>query len=187
MIFSMAPKTGRMAVVLPHGELFRMAAEGKIREKLLGMDILDAVIGLGPNLFYGTGLAACILVFRQKKPKDHRKKVLIVDASKEFKKGRAQNELLPEHVDRIYQWYAGHKDVAGIARLVPLDEVQQNDWNLNIPRYIEPIVEAETLTLGDALTNLKISLDAAYAAEGRLKRLLSQSGIAGFKGEQHAD
>lgn len=81
MIESMATKSGRMAVVLPHGALFRMGAEGKIRQKLLGMDILDAVIGLGQNLFYGTGLAACILVFRQKKPQRHRKKVLIVDAS----------------------------------------------------------------------------------------------------------
>jgi type I restriction enzyme M protein len=177
MILSMAPKSGRMAVVLPHGALFRMAAEGKIREKLLGMDILDAVIGLGPNLFYGTSLAACILVFRLKKPKDHRKKVLIVDASKEFKKGRAQNELLPEHVDHIYQWYVGHKDVAGIARLVPLDEIQQNDWNLNIPRYVEPVVEAETLTVADALANLKTSLDAAYAAEDRLKSLLAKAGL----------
>jgi type I restriction enzyme M protein len=177
MILSMAPKSGRMAVVLPHGALFRMAAEGKIREKLLGMDILDAVIGLGPNLFYGTGLAACILVFRQKKPKDHRKKVLIMDASKEFKKGRAQNELLPDQVDRIYQWCSGHKDIAGIARLVSLDEIQENDWNLNIPRYVEPVVEAETLTVDDALTNLKTSLDAAYAAEDRLKTLLAKAGI----------
>ena len=182
MILSMAPKSGRMAVVLPHGALFRMAAEGKIREKLLGMDILDAVIGLGPNLFYGTGLAACILVFRLKKPKDHRKKVLIVDASKEFKKGRAQNELLPEQVDRIYQWYAGHKDVAGVARLVSLDEIQQNDWNLNIPRYVEPVVEAKTLTVADALESLKTSLDAAYAAEDRLIQLLENSGIAKFTG-----
>ena len=174
MILSMAPKSGRMAVVLPHGALFRMAAEGKIREKLLGMDILDAVIGLGPNLFYGTGLAACILVFRQKKAKDHRKKVLIVDASKEFKKGRAQNELLPEQVDSIYQWYSGHKDIAGIARLVPLDEIQENDWNLNIPRYVEPIVEAKTLTVDDAIANLKTSLDSAFVAEDRLKHLLNQ-------------
>lgn len=177
MILSMVPKAGRMAVVLPHGALFRMGAEGKIRHKLLGMDILDAVIGLGPNLFYGTGLAACILVFRQKKPKAHRKKVLIVDASKEFKKGRAQNELLPEHVDRIYQWCAGHEDVAGVARLVPLDEIQQNDWNLNIPRYVEPVVEGETLTVADALANLKTSLDAAYAAEDRLAILLSKAGL----------
>lgn len=141
------------------------------------MDVLDAVIGLGPNLFYGTGLAACILVFRQKKPKDHRKKVLIIDASKQFKKGRAQNELLPEHVDRIYQWYADHKDVPGVARLVPLDEIQKNDWNLNIPRYVEPVIEAESLTVADAITNLKTSLDAAYAAEDRLKSLLAKAGL----------
>jgi len=177
MILSMAPKSGRMAVVLPHGALFRMGAEGKIRQKLLGMDVLDAVIGLGPNLFYGTGLAACILVFRQKKPASQRKKVLIVDASKEFKKGRAQNELLPEHVDRIYQWYAGHKDVVGVARLVPLDEIRQNDWNLNIPRYVEPVVEAETISVADAVTNLKTSLDAAYAVEDRLTQLLRESGL----------
>ena len=100
-----------------------------------------------------------------------------MDASKEFKKGRAQNELLPDQVDRIYQWCSGHKDIAGIARLVSLDEIQENDWNLNIPRYVEPVVEAETLTVDDALTNLKTSLDAAYAAEDRLKTLLAKAGI----------
>jgi type I restriction enzyme M protein len=177
MILSMAPKSGRMAVVLPHGVLFRAGAEGKIREKLLGMDILEAVIGLAPNLFYGAGLAACILVFREKKPKDLRRKVLIVDASKEFKKGRAQNELLPEHVNRIHQWYAGRQDVAGVARLVPLEEIQQNDWNLNIPRYVEPAVEAETLTVIEALEKLRISLETAYAAEDRLMKLLRDSGL----------
>ncbi len=111
MIKSMAAGTGRMAVVLPHGALFRMGKEGEIREKILGMDLLEAVIGLGPNLFYGTGLAACILVFRQRKKKDRKKKVLILDASKEFKTGRAQNELLPEHVERIYGWYRDYNDV----------------------------------------------------------------------------
>ncbi|MEZ6044275.1 MAG: N-6 DNA methylase [Planctomycetaceae bacterium] len=125
MLKSMAPKSGRMAVVLPHGALFRMGAEGKIRKKLLNHDSLDAVIGLGPNLFYGTGLAACILVFRDKKPVKHRKKVLIIDASSEFKKGRAQNELLPEHVDRIFELYKAHQDIDGLARLVTLDEIRR--------------------------------------------------------------
>jgi len=83
MIKSMAPATGRMAVVLPHGALFRKGKEGEIRQKILQMDLLEAVIGLGPNLFYGTGLAACILVFRQRKRKDRKKKVLILDASRE--------------------------------------------------------------------------------------------------------
>jgi type I restriction enzyme M protein len=177
MILSMAPKSGRMVVVLPHGALFRMAAEGKIRQKLLGMDLLDAVIGLGPNLFYGTSIAACILVFRQKKPKEYRKKILVIDASNEFKRGRAQNEMLPEHVDHIYKWYADHNDVSGVARLVSLDEIQQNDWNLNISRYVGPVVEAETLSVSDAIANLRTSLDTVYAAEDRLKSLLAKAGV----------
>jgi type I restriction enzyme M protein len=118
MIKSMAPKSGRMAVVLPHGALFRMGKEGAIRKKILGMEVLEAVIGLGPNLFYGTGLAACLLVFRQRKAKERRNRVLILDASREFKTGRAQNELLPEHIERIYGWYRDFKDVEGVARVV---------------------------------------------------------------------
>src|SRR5260370_16461049 len=104
MIKSMAPATGRMAVVLPHGALFRMGKEGEIRQKILQMDLLEAVIGLGPNLFYGTGLAGCILVFGQRKKKDRKKKVLILDASREFKTGRAQNALLAEPIQRISGW-----------------------------------------------------------------------------------
>jgi type I restriction enzyme M protein len=177
MIKSMAPKNGRMAVVLPHGALFRMGAEGKIRQKILGMDLLEAVIGLGPNLFYGTGLAACILVFRQRKPHDRRNKVLILDASKEFKTGRAQNELLPEHVERIYGWYRDFKDVEGGARVVTLEEIAANDYNLNIPRYVEPKVEREALTVEEAMKRLQESATAAFAAEDRLVAILKREGL----------
>jgi len=177
MIKSMAPKTGRMAVVLPHGALFRMSAEGKIRTKLLGMDALEAVIGLGPNLFYGTGLAACILVFRQRKPKDRRNKVLIVDASKEFKTGRAQNELLPEHVERIHGWVRDFKDVEGVVRVVALEEIAANDHNLNISRYVEPKVEQETLTVDAAMKQLQTSAQIAFAAEEKLIALLKREGL----------
>jgi type I restriction enzyme M protein len=177
MIKSMAPKTGRMAVVLPHGALFRMGAEGKIRTKLLGMDVIEAVIGLGPNLFYGTGLAACILVLRQKKAKDRKNKLLIVDASKEFRTGRAQNELLPEHVERIHGWVRDFKDVEGVARVVPLEEIAANDHNLNIPRYVEPKVESEALSVDEAMKRLKESAEAAFAAEDRLIKLLEKEGI----------
>jgi type I restriction enzyme M protein len=177
MIRSMAPGTGRMAVVLPHGALFRMAAEGKIRQKILGMDLLEAVIGLGPNLFYGTGLAACILVFRQKKARDRKKKMLIVDASKEFKTGRAQNELLPEHVDRIHGWYRAYANVEGIARVVSLDDIAANDFNLNIPRYVEPKATGEVLTVEEAKKRLRESAEAAFAAEDRLIVLLKQEGL----------
>ena len=177
MIKSMAPATGRMAVVLPHGALFRMGKEGEIRRKLLQMDLLEAVIGLGPNLFYGAGLAACILVFRQRKRQDRRHKVLIIDASHEYKTGRAQNELLPEHVERIYSWYYDYTDVDGIARVVTLEEIAANDDNLNIPRYIEPKSEGETLTVEKAMSQLRESAAAAFAAEDRLIALLKQEGI----------
>ena len=177
MIKSMAPKTGRMAVVLPHGALFRMGAEGAIRKKILGMDLLEAVIGLGPNLFYGTGLAACILVFRQRKAKNHKNKVLILDASKEFKTGRAQNELLPEHIEHIHGWYRDFKDVEGVARVVTLDEIAANDHNLNIPRYVEPKAAQEALSVDEAMKRLKESANAAFAAEEKLVAILKQEGL----------
>lgn len=177
MVKSMAPATGRMAVVLPHGALFRMGKEGAIRKKILGMDLLEAVIGLGPNLFYGTGLAACILVFRQRKKKDRRNKVLVLDASREFKTGRAQNELLPEHVERIYGWYRDYKDVEGVARVVTLDEIAANDYNLNIPRYVEPKNEQEVLTVEEAMKRLKVSAEAAVAAEAKLITILKREGL----------
>jgi type I restriction enzyme M protein len=177
MIRSMAPKSGRMAVVLPHGALFRMGAEGSIRKKIVGMDLLEAVIGLGPNLFYGTGLAACILVFRQRKAKDRKNKVLIIDASKEFKTGRAQNELLPEHVEHIYQCYRDFKDVEGIARVIELEEIAANDHNLNIPRYVEPKNEQAVLTVEAAMKQLLQSASAAFAAEEKLAAILQREGI----------
>src|SRR5204862_3044882 len=126
--------------------------EGELRKKILQMDLLEAIIGLGPNLFYGTGLAACILVFRQRKKKDRKKKVLILDASREFKVGRAQNELLPEHVERIHGWYRDFKDVEGVSRVVTLDDIAANDFNLNIPRYVEPQTAQETLSVEEAMS-----------------------------------
>ena len=177
MIKSMAPATGRMAVVVPHGVLFRMGKEGKIRQKLLQMDILEAFIGLGPNLFYGTGLAACILVFRQRKTKERKKKVLILDASREFKTGRAQNELLPEHVERIFGWYRDYKDVESVARVVTLDDIAANDYNLNIPRYVEPKNEGKALTIDEAMDRLRESAAAAFSAEERLIAILKREGL----------
>lgn len=177
MIKSMAPASGRMAVVLPHGALFRMGKEGAMRKKILGMDLLEAVIGLGPNLFYGTGLAACILVFRQRKAKERKNKVLIVDASKEFKTGRAQNELLPEHVERIHGWYREYADVEGVARVVLLEEIAANDHNLNISRYVEPHVAQHTISVDDAIVRLQRSAEAAFEAEDNLIHLLQREDL----------
>jgi type I restriction enzyme M protein len=177
MIKSMANTTGRMAVVLPHGALFRMAREGEMRKKILQMDLLDAVIGLGPNLFYGTNLAACILVFRYRKLRDRKSKVLIVDASREFKAGRAQNELLNEHVERIYNWYCAYENVAGVARVITLDDIAANDHKLDIPRYVTPRDERSVLTVGKATKQLQRGAVAALAAEDKLIAILRGEGI----------
>jgi len=177
MVRSMAPKTGRMALVLPHGALFRMGAEGRIREKILKMDLLEALIGLGPNLFYGTGLAACILVLRQRKPAERKKRVLIVDASKEFKKGRAQNELLDVHAEQILAWYQAFADVPGRAKVATLEEITGNDFNLNIPRYVEPEADETVLSVDEAMANLKTSAMEAFQAETRLVDLLKKEGF----------
>lgn len=175
MIKSMASKSGRMAVVLPHGVLFRSGKESEIRKNLLEMDILDAVIGLGPNLFYGAGLSACILVFRKHKPKAYSKKLFIIDASKEYKAGRSQNELLQEHIDRIYNYYALRDDLSGVCRNVSHDEIEQNNYNLNISRYIQSQGQDDAVSLEDAISRLRASFDRAIEAEDKLKSLLDKS------------
>lgn len=106
-----------------------------------------------------------------------RQKVLFIDASKEFKTGRAQNELLPEHVENIHRWYQDYQDVEGICRVVTLDGIRGNDFNLNIPRYVEPVIEEESMTIDQAIANIKESLEAAYAAEDRLTALLKREGF----------
>lgn len=177
MLVSMAPEVGRMAVVLPHGILFRMNVEGEIRRKLLDKDLLEAIIGLGPNLFYGTGLAACILIFRARKKIERRGKVLVIDASRLYKKGRNQNTLEPQHAQQILKYYKAYQDVKGFARVVTLDEVSRNDYNLNIPRYVESQSEEQSVTLEEAIAELKTALEEAYAAEDRLKLLLKNAGL----------
>ena len=103
--------------------------------------------------------------------------MLIIDASKEFKTGRAQNELLPEHVELIHRWYREFRDVEGIARVVALEEIAANDHNLNIPRYVEPTVTTEVLTVEEAMNRLRASAEAAFAAEEKLVRILKREGL----------
>ena len=103
--------------------------------------------------------------------------MLILDASKEFKTGRAQNELLPEHVARIHGWYHAYQDVEGVARVVTLEEVAANDYNLNIPRYVEPKVDQEVVTVEEAMQRLQASAAATFAAEDKLIAILKREGL----------
>ena len=177
MIASMGPgKKSRMAVVLPQGALFRKAAEGKIRKALLEEDLIEAVIGLVPNLFYGTGLAGCIVVLRRKKPTNRKNKVLIIDASGLFRKGRAQNFLDPEHGDQIIKWFQAFKDVEDRAKVVTLAEIEQEDWTLNISRYVLPPIGEDIPPLPEAVAAFKQALAEARHAEDHLRTVLTEGG-----------
>ena len=178
MVTSMAPKSGRLAVVLPHGALFRMGAEGKIRSKVIDLDLIEAVIGLGPNLFYGAGIAACIVVCRQKKTKEHLGKILLVDGSEIFQRGRNQNTLEPEHVVALYDAYRNFSDVDGLSKVVTTDEVRDQDGNLNITAYVSKIDDEVIPSVEEATAALKEALDKAWAAEDALKKLLIEMGIS---------
>ena len=130
---------GMMATVMPHGVLFRGGAEQEIRASILGDDLLEAVIGLPPNLFYGTGIPACILVLRppRAKPSDRRGKVLFVNADAEYHAGRAQNFIRAEHIEKIVSTFETFRDVARYARVVTLGELAESDCSLNVRRYTD--------------------------------------------------
>lgn len=174
MIKSMSYPRGRIAVVLPHGALFRKGKEGQIRKKILEQDTLEAVIGLGPNVFYGASLAACVLVFRANKPDHKENKVLFIDASDQVKIGRAQNYLEQEHADQIYTWYSDFKDVKDHVKVATLEDIAANDWSLNIPLYVEKTAKNNLPPLVEATADLKNLLDDVWNSEAELEKRLKE-------------
>ena len=165
---------GRMTVVLPHGALFRDAAEGKIRKALLEKDKLEAVIGLGPNVFYGTIVAVCVMVFKQNKDADKKGKVLFIDASDQIRVGRAQNYLEPEHVQKIFSWYQDFADVENYAKVTTFDDLKENDFNLHIPLYVEKIIEDDLSTVEEATKDLKNAWEESLDVEDKFKDILNR-------------
>ena len=144
MIETLKPDTGRMGVVVPHGVLFRASAEGKIRKQLIEENLLDTVIGLPEKLFFGTGIPAAILIFKKKKTTDD---VLFIDASREFQSGKNQNQLTPENIEKIVETYQNRVNVDKYAYVASFDEIKENDFNLNIPRYVDTFEEEEEIDL----------------------------------------
>ncbi|EOV8482644.1 type I restriction-modification system subunit M [Klebsiella oxytoca] len=144
MIETMKPKTGRMGVVVSHGVLFRGSSEGKIRQKLIEENLLDAVIALPEKLFFGTGIPAAILIFKNQKVDD---KVLFIDASREFEPGKNQNKLSEHNIAKIVKTYRDGDNVDKYAHLASLQEICDNDYNLNISRYVDTFEEEDTIDL----------------------------------------
>jgi type I restriction enzyme M protein len=165
---------GRMAVVLPQGVLFRKGAEGKIRKALLEQDLLETVIGIGPNIFYGTQLAPCVLIFKQNKDQHKKNKVLFIDASDQIRVGRAQNYLEEEHIKQIYEWYSSNEDVENYTKVVSMEEIKENDYNLNTPLYVEKTIEDKLPSVEEALSNLKTAWNDSLETENKFKDLLKE-------------
>ena len=153
MLHSLDEENGRMAVVLPHGVLFRGANEGKIRQKLIEFNLLDAVIGLPANLFYGTGIPACILVFKKNRPTTD---VLFIDASGEgnFEKGKNQNILRDCDIQKIYDTYRKRENIDKYSYVATEDEIRKNEYNLNIPRYVDTFEEEEPIDIDTVKRNI---------------------------------
>ncbi len=170
---------GRVGVVMPHGVLFRGAAEGDIRAAMLKEDLFEAVIGLSSNLFYGTGIPAAILVLTKDKPKDRRDKVMFIDASREFQEGKAQNYLRDEDVQKMARTVHAWKDVDKYARVVPVEEVEKNDWNLNISRYVETAEAEEKVDVAAAVKRLRELEQERAAAEAKMNEFLKELGYGG--------
>ncbi len=160
MIYHLA-ENGTMAIVLPHGVLFRGAAELHIRKYLIEQkNYLDTVIGLPANIFYGTSIPTCILVFKKcKEDPDH---ILFIDASKDFEKVKNQNMLRDEHIDKIVETYRNRTSIEKYSHLATLQEVAENDYNLNIPRYVDTFEEEEEIDIHAVMQEIK-SLEAKRA------------------------
>ena len=167
-------QTGTMTVFLPHGVLFRGAAEGKIRKKLLENGSIDAVIGLAPNLFYNTSIPVCIVVLKKKR---EGRDVLFIDASKQFESGKNQNELTDENVEHILELYKKREDVEKEAHLASFDEIQKNDFNLNIPRYVDTFEKEPEINIDEVYASLQKDDEEIRKASEELNKAFAELGL----------
>ena len=171
---------GMVGVVMPHGILFRGGTEGKIRRGIVEVDLFEAVIGLAPNLFFGASIPVAICVLNRDKPLERRGKVLFVDAAQEgyFRPGKAQNYIDPEHIEKIVGAYRAFEDVDRFAHVADLEEIQGNDFNLNISRYVDTTEPVEVMSVEDALKQLREAELRRDRAVARMDTLLAEMGFS---------
>jgi len=181
MVEVLKPKAGRGAVIVPHGVLFRGGAEGKIREALLRENIIDAVIGIAPGLFQTTGIPVAILVIDRSREQgganESKKDILFIEASKEFKPGKAQNTLSDENIDKIYNTYINREEIDKFSRKVNLSEIEENDFNLNITRYVDTFEEEEPIDIAANLRELEALKPELEKLEKEMDGYLKELGI----------
>ena len=163
--------TGTMGIVLPHGVLFRGAAEGKIRQKLLEKGYIYAVIGLPAGIFYSTGIPTIIMVLKKDRPG---RDVLFIDGSKEFVKGKPQNTLTDANIERLYKAYKDRKDEEKFCHVATFEEIQENDFNLNIPRYVDTFEPEPDVDLGELNKEMAETNEQIEANEKELLAMLKE-------------
>ena len=169
-------ENGTMAIVLPHGVLFRGAAEGVIRKYLVyEKNYLDAVIGLPANVFYGTSIPTVILVF--KKCREDDADVLFIDASKDFEKVKNQNKLRLEDIEKIVNTYSKREEIDKYSHKATLEEIEENDYNLNIPRYVDTFEEEEQINLDEVVQELKKINEDMKEVDEEIKKYCDELGI----------
>lgn len=168
---------GTMAIVLPHGVLFRGASEGHIRQYLIeDRNYLDAVIGLPSNIFYGTSIPTCILVF--KKCREHSDNILFIDASNDYEKAKNQNYLTNENIEKIIDTYANRKEIEKYSHLASMQEIKENDYNLNIPRYVDTFEEEEQIDLDKVSSELQALDIEMKTTDETIAKFCDELGIA---------
>lgn len=181
MIETAKPKTGKVAVIVPHGVLFRGGAEGKIRQQLLEENIIDSVIGLPAGLFSTTGIPVAILVIDRSREKggknENKKDILFIEASKEFKKAKAQNILEDKNIDRIFDAFKDRKDVEKFAHIADFAEIKENDFNLNITRYVDTFEEEDPIDIEANLKELEELNPEIEKLEKKMDEYLTDLGI----------
>ncbi|MGG0741231.1 type I restriction-modification system subunit M [Niallia taxi] len=175
MLYSLA-ENGRMATILPHGVLFRGSSEGKIRQQIIDMNLLDAVIGLPEGLFYGTSIPACIMVFRKDRA---RKDILFIDASGEgnFEKGKNQNKLRDQDIVRIVETVEKREIIDKYSYVATIDEIKENDYNLNIPRYVDTFEEEEPIDMEAVKENIVNIKQELKEVEDQMEKYLKELGL----------
>ena len=178
---------GMLGVVLPHGILFRGGAEGRIRQGMLEDDLIEAVIGLAPNLFYGTGIPACVLIVRKSKPEGRRGKVVFVNGEKEYLEGKNQNSLTDDNVRHLSDAFLAYEDKERFARVVDLGEIEKNDWSLNIARYVQTAEEEEPIDVAEEVRKLKELQAKRDEAEAKMMGFVRELGYDRSYGLEDCD
>jgi len=176
ILASMNPETGRSAILFPHGVLFRVE-EAQMRERMIKADVIDTVLGLGPNLFYNSPMEACVVICRSKKPKNRKGKILFIDAINEVSRERAQSFLTPEHIAHIASTYLNFEPEAGYSTIATIDEIAAQDFKLSIPLYVKKEASEKGPDLATALADWRTSSSQLKTAAADLFEILETTAV----------